>query len=188
MSPESAAFPPLTPGERRQLLGLARESIRAALDGQQPPTCATVSAALNEMAGVFVSLHQEGQLRGCIGTVTAERPLYQAVARMAVSAAFDDPRFPPLTRAELPGTTIEISRLSPLVPGRPEQICVGIHGVCLTQGYRRSVLLPQVANHYHWDRHTLLTELCLKAMLPAEAWKHPDTTLMLFEAEVFSEA
>jgi AmmeMemoRadiSam system protein A len=126
-------------------------------------------------------------LRGCIGTVTPDRPLHQAVSRMAVSAACDDPRFPPLQKTELPQTSIEISRLSPLFAGHPDQIRLGTHGVCLVQGHHRSVFLPQVATLYHWDRDTLLSELCLKAMLPAEAWKHLDTTLMLFEAEVFSD-
>jgi uncharacterized protein len=187
MSLKSPAYVRLTPAERSELLRLALESIRAALDGEEPPVCGRNTPALNEPAGVFVSLHLNGHLRGCIGTVTPDRPLHQAVSRMAVSAACGDPRFPPLQKIELPQTSIEISRLSPLFAAHPDQICLGTHGVCLVQGHHHSVFLPQVATLYHWDRDTLLSELCLKAMLPAEAWKHPDTTLMLFEAEVFSD-
>ncbi|MFI5395721.1 MAG: AmmeMemoRadiSam system protein A [Candidatus Binatia bacterium] len=187
MSPDPPTFLPLTAAEQRELLWLARQSIRTALDGETPPACATITPALNEPAGVFVSLHRDGRLRGCIGAVTAERPLYQAVARMAVSAAFDDPRFPPLTKAELPATAIEISRLSRLTPGPAEHICPGRHGVYLKHREQCGVFLPQVALEYRWDRETLLSELCRKAMLPRDAWKHPETTLMLFEADVFSE-
>lgn len=187
MSHAPPAHVPLTPAERSELLRLARESIRAALTGEEPPLCGALSPALNEPAGVFVSLHQDGHLRGCIGTIAPDRPLHQAVSHMAVSAARDDPRFSPLQETELPHTEIEISRLSRLFVAPPDQIRLGIHGVCLIQGHHRSVFLPQVATHYHWDRDTLLSELCLKAMLPADAWKHPDTTLMLFEAEVFSD-
>jgi AmmeMemoRadiSam system protein A len=115
------------------------------------------------------------------------RPLYRVVAQMALSAAFDDPRFPPLTKSELPGVHIEISRLSPLVPGLPEEVCPGRHGVCVTQGDHRGVFLPQVALEYHWDRETLLRELCRKALLPPDAWRQPGATLMIFEAEVFGE-
>jgi AmmeMemoRadiSam system protein A len=187
MSAQPPTFLPLTAAERRELLWLARQSIRTALDGGTPPACATITPALNEPAAAFVSLHQVGRLRGCIGAVAAERPLYQAVARLAVSAAFYDPRFPPLTKAELPATAIEISRLSPLTPGLAEDIFPGRHGVYLTRGEHCGVFLPQVAIEYRWDRETFLSELCRKAMLPPDAWKHPETTLMLFEAEVFSE-
>jgi len=146
-----------------------------------------LTVALNAPGAVFVSLHQQRRLRGCIGTLAAERALYLAVAQMALSAAFDDPRFPSLSKSELLGVDIEISRLSPLVPCLPEDVCPGRHGVCMTQGEHRGVFLPQVALEYHWNRETLLRELCRKALLPPDAWRHPSTTLMLFEAEVFGE-
>jgi AmmeMemoRadiSam system protein A len=187
MSTDPPAFLPLTSAERHELLWLARQSIHAALHGAAPPECRTLTPALNAQGAAFVSLHQQHRLRGCIGTLTADRPLYRAVAQMALSAAFDDPRFPPLTKSELPGVDIEISRLSPLVPALPEEICPGRHGVCVTQGDHRAVFLPQVALEYHWERETLLQELCRKALLPPDAWRHPSTTLTVFEAEVFGE-
>jgi AmmeMemoRadiSam system protein A len=187
MSTAPPAFLPLTSAERHELLWLARESIHATLHGTASPGCRALTPALDAPGAAFVSLHQQHRLRGCIGTLTAERPLYRTVAQMALSAAFDDPRFPPLTKSELPSVQIEISRLSPLVPASPEEICPGRHGVCMTQGDHRGVFLPQVALEYHWDRETLLRELCRKALLPPDAWRHPGTALTLFEAEVFGE-
>jgi uncharacterized protein len=180
-------FAPLTLAERRDLLSLARESIRAALQSDQPPIPAQLTPALDDPGAAFVSLHEGTRLRGCIGTLTADRPLYLTVSQMAVAAACDDPRFPPLSLAELAAVVIEISRLGPLIPALPGQVCPGRHGVCLHTGERRGVFLPQVALQYHWDRETLLRELCLKALLPPDAWLEPDTTLMVFEAEVFGE-
>jgi AmmeMemoRadiSam system protein A len=181
-------LPTLTPAERRTLLWLARQSIHAVLQGEDVPTCATVTPALSEPAAAFVSLHQGLRLRGCIGTLVADRPLYHAVARMARMAAFEDPRFPPLSAPELSAVVIEISRLSALVRAQPEQICPGRHGVCVTCGERRGVFLPQVALTHDWDRETLLSELCSKAMLPSDAWKQPQTTLMAFTAEIFADS
>ncbi len=178
---------PLTAGERRRLLWLAREGISAALRGAAAPTLTDLTAPLIAPAAAFVSLHRAGHLRGCIGTLVADRPLYEAVGRMAVSAAFDDPRFAALTLGEMPTLAIEISRLSPLVPAPPEQVCPGRHGVCIQVGERRGVFLPQVAVQYGWDRETLLSELCLKAMLSPHAWQQPGVGLLIFEAEVFAE-
>jgi uncharacterized protein len=180
-------FALLTPDERCQLLALARDSIRAALQGEQPPTPAPLTPALDEPGAAFVSLHEGARLRGCIGTLTADRPLHLTVSQMAVAAACDDPRFAPLALAELAAVTIEISRLGALVQALPEQVCPGRHGVCLQTGDRRGVFLPQVALQYQWDRETLLRELCLKALLPPDAWREPGATLMVFEAEVFGE-
>jgi AmmeMemoRadiSam system protein A len=177
----------LTLTERRDLLWLARRSIRANLHGEEEPTV-TLTPALRTPTAAFVSLHRAGRLRGCIGTLDAERPLHETVAQMAQSAAFDDPRFPPLTTDELSAIDIEISRLSALVPARPEDVCPGRHGVCVSFEQQRAVFLPQVATTHNWDRETLLRELCCKALLPPDAWKQPATRLMVFEAEVFGEA
>lgn len=178
---------PLTAAERRELLWLARESIRTVLRDEEAPTAATLTPALCEPTAVFVSLHHEGQLRGCIGTLTAERPLHEAVVRTARSAALADPRFAPLSEVELPAVEIEISRLSALVPARPEQVLPGSHGVCVRCGERRAVFLPQVATRYNWDRERLLRELCRKAMLPPDAWQRPEVLLLVFSAEVFGD-
>jgi AmmeMemoRadiSam system protein A len=181
------SLPLLTAAERRELLWLARESIRTVLRDEDAPTVPTLTLALCEPTAVFVSLHHEGHLRGCIGTLTAERPLHEAVVRTARSAALADPRFPPLREAELPAVHIEISRLSALVPARPEQVRPGSHGVCVRCGERRAVFLPQVATLYNWDRERLLRELCRKAMLPPDAWQRPEISLSVFSAEVFGD-
>jgi uncharacterized protein len=189
MAPESApTLILLTPAERRVLLMLARESLEMALQGLDVPRLAEPTVALLEYTGAFVSLHQGERLRGCVGTIAAERPLYVAVARMARAAAFDDPRFPPLTAIELSDVTIEVSRLSPTMPARPEDVQPGHHGVCVQHGVHRAVFLPQVATHYGWNRETLLNELCGKALLPEDAWRQAETCITVFVAERFSEA
>ena len=179
----------LTAAERHVVLRIARASIVAAVHGAASPAVAEgLSPALCEPAAAFVSLHHDGQLRGCIGTTAPDWPLHETVARMARSAALDDPRFPPLRDGELVAVSIEVSRLSTLVPARPEQIVSGRHGVSVWRDERRAVFLPQVAAHHHWDRDTLLAELCRKAMLPADAWRYPDTCLMVFTADVFGDS
>jgi AmmeMemoRadiSam system protein A len=178
---------PLSWAERRDLLHLARESIGVALRGDAPPCLATPTPSLLRPCGAFVSLHLHGDLRGCVGTLTAEHPLHESVARLAVAAAFDDPRFLPLTDAELAHVLIEISRLSPPMPTSAGEIVVGHHGVCMVFQERRAVFLPQVAELYSWDRERLLDELCRKAHLPANMWRHPACELFCFEAEVFGE-
>ncbi len=143
--------------------------------------------ALKEPGGAFVTLHKYGELRGCIGTFQAEKPLYLVVKEMALSAAFNDPRFPPLSTEELPEVEIEISVLSPLARGKPEEVEVGRHGIYLIKGIFRGVLLPQVAVEHGWDRETFLDHVCLKAGLPPGCWRDPETEIYLFTAEVFSE-
>lgn len=187
MQAEESPLVPLSVDERRALLRLARESIRAALRGEQAPAACAPSAALLEPTAVFVSLHREERLRGCVGTLVAERPLHEAVVYVARAAALEDHRFPPLTEGELPGVDIEISRLSPLAPVFSQQVRPGSHGVCLRCDERSAVFLPQVATHYGWDRQMLLSELCRKAMLPPDAWRRPDARLEVFTAEVFSD-
>lgn len=177
----------LTATERRDLLWLARASIRRALGAEGALPQIALTPSLIEPAAAFVSLHCEGRLRGCVGTVTAENPLHETVAHMACSAAFGDPRFPPLQVMEMSLIDIEISRLSPMVPAAPDDVRPGIHGVCVTCGQHRAVFLPQVATTHNWDRDTFLNELCRKALLLPDAWRQPGCTLLVFVAEVFGE-
>jgi AmmeMemoRadiSam system protein A len=181
------SFSFLTPGERGDLLWLARESIRAALHAKNAPALGTLTEALQTPAAAFVSLHHGDRLRGCIGTLTADTSLHDTVVRVAVSAALDDPRFPPVAWLELRTIAIEISRLGPLVRARPEDVRPGYHGVAVSRGEQRGVFLPQVAPTHNWDRETLLREVCRKALLPPEAWREPDCELQVFVAEVFGE-
>ena len=138
-------------------------------------------------AGAFVSLHVDGELRGCIGSLYADRPLGQTVAEMATAAATEDPRFDALRAAELRHTDIEVSVLTPFEPIRPEDVVVGRHGLYIVRGPRRGVLLPQVPVQYGWDRETFLAQVCRKAGLPTDAWRDPETLLLGFEAQVFSD-
>jgi len=171
--------------ERELLLTLAHVSIQAALEDRDldltPP-----SPHLSELRGAFTTLHLRGRLRGCIGYVFPTDSVYKTVADTARAAAFDDPRFEPVTATEAPELKVEVSVLSPLQPIQPEEIVVGKHGLIVTQGSRRGLLLPQVALEWEWDRETFLAQTCLKAGLPANAWQH-GAELLGFTAEVFGE-
>jgi AmmeMemoRadiSam system protein A len=140
------------------------------------------------MAGAaFVTITREGELRGCIGYMNPIKPLAEAVAYCAASAATADPRFPPVIAEELPHLRLEISVLSPLrVIEDPALVQVGIHGLFISQGGRHGLLLPQVATEFGWDRETFLRQTCLKAGLPADAWKH-GAEIQVFTVDHFTD-
>jgi AmmeMemoRadiSam system protein A len=176
-------------GEERQLLlRTARQSIEAHLRGAELEL-PEARGALGEARGAFVTLKRRADedLRGCIGRMTSNLPLLETVAVMAVAAATEDGRFEPVTLEELPGITIEISALGPLRPIRPEDVEVGRHGLLLSLGRRRGVLLPQVPVEHGWDRETFLAHTCWKAGLPEDAWRDPSVELLGFTATVFGE-
>ena len=177
----------LTDQEKILLLYIARESIASALEGRSPRLPEDLPEGLLKPFGAFVTLHKHGQLRGCIGTFQADKPLYLTVMEMARSAAFNDPRFPPLSREELNEIDIEISVLSPMWRAKPEEVEVGVHGIYIIRGLNRGVLLPQVAVEFGWDRETFLDHTCLKAGLPPGCWKDPKTEVYLFTSEIFGE-
>jgi AmmeMemoRadiSam system protein A len=139
-------------------------------------------------SGAFVSLYKGEELRGCLGHVDADQPLEQVVAEMAVAAARDDPRFPPVSADELQDLTIEISVLTEPKPARPEGVQVGRDGVIVRRGAKQGLLLPQVAAEYDWDRETLLTMACRKAGLPDLAWREGRAELLVFQADVITQA
>ncbi len=144
------------------------------------------SERLKENRGAFVSLHRGGQLRGCIGNIRGTKPLYVTVAEMAEEAAFNDPRFAPLSREELKDLEIEISALTPFrVIDDVEEIEVGKHGIFIEKGFFSGLLLPQVATEYGWDRTTFLEHTCHKAGLHKDAWKERDTKIHIFSADIF---
>jgi AmmeMemoRadiSam system protein A len=190
-SPESfsAAAPApalesLPPEGRATLLAIARKSIEARLTGTQftpPVPC----PRLLEPRGVFVSLYRDDALRGCIGYPFAGDSLHRAVAEAAVGAALQDPRFPAVTLEELPHARIALSLLSPMFDLKPEQIEVGRHGLMVTLGSARGLLLPQVAVEHAWSAPIFLENTCMKAGLPRDAWKV--ARLEGFIAEVFEE-
>lgn len=174
---------------KRALLSLARQTIRRRLDAAAavPPAAPAGEAALGEERGVFVTLHRGGELRGCIGYPLPVTSLWRAVGEMALAAAFEDPRFPPLGREELDEIDIEISVLT--VPRRvagPGEVQVGRDGILVSQGTRRGLLLPQVPLEQGWDLERYLSHGCLKAGLPADAWRR-GAAIETFQADVFGE-
>lgn len=176
----------LAPEQRRELLRVARDAIAAAVHGRRFD--ASPMPAAGEASGAFVSLHRRGELRGCIGQIEHRQPLSQAIAHCAVSAAVHDPRFTPLSPAELNATEIEISVLTPMQRvSSIDEIEVGRDGLYIKQGGRSGLLLPQVATEWGWDRETFLAQACRKAGLPSDAWR-TGADIYRFQAEIFSEA
>ncbi|MFW6293400.1 MAG: AmmeMemoRadiSam system protein A, partial [Spirochaetota bacterium] len=178
--------------DEARLLTVARERIGSELTGTEPDYPPR-RAELEIPGGAFVTLHlvtQAGRrLRGCIGLIESTRPLYDTVRDTAYSAAFRDPRFPPLSAEELGSVELEISVLSRLEAITDTRLIVpGTHGIMLEQGRRSGLLLPQVAAERGWDRATFLEQTSLKAGLPPGAWSNPDTLIRIFTAEVFDES
>ena len=144
--------------------------------------------ALGKPAGAFVSLYVEGELRGCLGQIEADQPLYVQVRDLVVSAATRDIRFSGVNLTDLPDTEIEISVLSPMVAlDDVQSIVVGEHGLFVESGEIRGLLLPQVAMRRGWTREQFLEETCLKAKLPREAFLNPDTRISTFTVELVKE-
>jgi AmmeMemoRadiSam system protein A len=169
------------------LLGLARRAIEVWLTEHALPVVPQI-ALLQRRQGAFVTLFRNGELRGCIGQVEPLDGLGEVIVWCAVAAATRDPRFPPLTLAELPQTEVEISLLSPPVPVRPEELLVGRHGILVSRDGRHGLLLPQVAAERAWTAERFLSEACRKAGLAPQAWRDPGTQLYAFTAEVFRES
>ena len=178
----------LTPKEQAILLAIARQAVVACVRSDSDYVEPREEEALNVRRGCFVTIKQQGQLRGCIGNFQSELPLFKEVAAMACASAIRDPRFYPMKEKDLDDFSIEISVLSPLKKiDEIEQIVIGQHGIYLEKGYYRGVLLPQVATERHWDRSTFLKQTCLKAGLAADAWKAEDCEIYIFSAQVFHE-
>lgn len=176
----------LTDEEKQTLRQIAQSAIDARLKGDRPGKVEGLTETLKEKRGVFVSLHKHGQLRGCIGTIHANQPLHQSVQEMALAAAFNDPRFSPVTAKDLKDLEIEISVLTPLERVQESKtIEVGKHGLYIKKDLHSGLLLPQVATQYKWDRVTFLEETCRKAGLPRDAWKEPDAEIYIFSADIF---
>jgi uncharacterized protein len=180
----------LKPEQRKTLLQIARDSIAAALEGRRPDLNRyPIDEALRRPAGAFVTLNDEqGELRGCIGSIQPVAPLAQAVSSSAISAALRDPRFYPVEPKELSKLHLEISVMGPIERvSDVNEIEVGRDGLIISRGPYAGLLLPQVATDYGWDRETFLSQTCIKAGLPTGAWRLPDTRIERFSAEVFGE-
>lgn len=178
----------LADDEKRELLRIARATLREhSYSGRIPPGKPHRESLLAP-AAVFVTLHLGDQLRGCIGTVDEEKPLYRAVQEMAVAAATRDPRFSPVPADEVDDLEIEISVIgvNRRIKG-PDDLVIGRDGCRVEVQGQRGLLLPQVAKEADWDATTLLSRTCQKAGVAEDAWRQPDAVLTAFEAQVFSD-
>ena len=179
----------LSPKEKDALLGLAKKSVETAVRERKlyAPPVSEFPALLQEL-GVFVTLKEKGELRGCIGLITPEKPLYLGARDAATSAALRDPRFPPVTAAELPDLQYEISVLTPFRRVLDvKHIRLGQDGLLMIHGHNEGIFLPQVAPEQGWDRKTYLEELGLKAGLTRQTWQDEATDIFAFSALVFGE-
>jgi AmmeMemoRadiSam system protein B/AmmeMemoRadiSam system protein A len=172
--------------DKISLLKLARRSIEQYLTSETLPLPRNLTFLMNSKRGAFVTLKKHGELRGCIGSMVENLPLYNVVGKMALQAAFNDNRFHPLELNELPEVELEISVLTPIVKiNNADAIVLGRDGVVLKKGNKQAVFLPQVATEQGWSKEQFLTQLCYKAGLNATDWQ--TATLYTFKAEVFSE-
>jgi AmmeMemoRadiSam system protein A len=181
-------MPSLSDDDRKAILELARQGVFHAVCHEQPLSSFPTTGVFAERRGLFVTLHVNKQLRGCIGVIEAHTALGESLARCASDAALRDPRFSRLHPEEVDAVEIEVSLLSPLQPIRPEQVEIGTHGLLVERGSQRGLLLPQVAVEHRLSREQFLGETCAKAGLPREAWKDAETKLYGFECEILAEA
>ncbi|MGE5197805.1 MAG: AmmeMemoRadiSam system protein A, partial [Deltaproteobacteria bacterium] len=186
---EKGASPMLNKEQRKRLIEIARSSIENYLKNGKKSALTEDDPVLSEKMGAFVTLREHGELRGCIGNLVGNQPLYLTIRDMAIEAAVGDPRFMPVKLPELKNIDIEISVLSPLKKvDSAEAIEMGRHGVLIRKGFNSGVFLPQVATETGWSKEEFLSQLCAhKAGIPADAWKDKSTEIYIFTAEVFSE-
>jgi len=196
MGPRFPEEPQLTEQDDALVFRSAGRRVEAAVNSQTPEV---MKRALGEMGdkpvyGVFVSLKREGQLRSCCGVLGPTIPLYEAVDRAAERAAKDDPRFPPISADELDRLNMEVWLLWGVAPieekgeGRVDAVLVGKHGLIISQGHNRGLLLPSVAIEHNWDARQFLAQTCRKAGLPIDAWKDDATEVMTFDGRAIRGA
>ena len=182
--------PPVNIEEQHRLLRWVRATSEAAVRGESPMEVpdAELTDGLRALHGAFVTLKKRGELRGCIGKMDFERPLWQNALEAAVASALEDPRFPPVAPHELPEISIEISILNPPedLP-RPELFDPLRHGIIIQKGWCHALFLPKVAQEQGWDARQTLEAVCWKAGLPGDAWRDSDARLSVFTAFDFGE-
>jgi AmmeMemoRadiSam system protein B/AmmeMemoRadiSam system protein A len=175
-----------TEEEKRLLKDIAKKTIEAVVRSKKPPEFKDLPEKLKLPYGVFVTITKHGNLRGCIGHIVADQPLYKVCQEMAKAAALHDPRFNPVTEKELPDLEIEISVLTPFERVTDfKDIAIGRDGLIIRHGYQSGLLLPQVATEYGWTVEEFLEQTCVKAGLPEDAYKLEDTEIYKFSAQVF---
>lgn len=186
---EDGPVPELTNEDKQKLLRLARQTLHEYLGAGKLPETQADSPALLERRAAFVTLwsRDSGELRGCRGEAYPRLPLIESVVQMAIAAATDDPRFPPVTAAEVPELRIEINALTPMRRIHPDEVVVGRHGLRIVSGGATGLLLPEVPVRYSWDREEYLRWVCKKAGLAPDTWQGEDIQLYCFESEAWSE-
>jgi AmmeMemoRadiSam system protein A len=173
------------PEERSALLQLAHKAVESSLLGRETVWPST-NPHLESLRGVFTTLCLHGKLRGCVGYVAPILPLHRAVIETARAAASQDTRFPPIALDEVRHLRVSLSVLSPLHPIAAADVEIGKHGLVVTLGSRRGLLLPQVPIEHGWTREEFLRQTCRKAGLPEDAWQS-GAALDAFTAEVFGD-
>ena len=175
--------------QKQTLLKVARDTVEAVIKRGATPKPTSDDPQLNASCGCFVTLKNQGRLRGCIGRFISDIPLIELVVEMAKASAAGDPRFfaDPITAGELERLDVEISVLSPLErTDDPLSLRLGIDGIYIKKGRASGCFLPQVATETGWTKDEFLSYCCAhKAGLPADAWKDLETEVDLFTAEVF---
>lgn len=173
---------------QKELLHWARLTLENYLKDCSLPEPGPLAERFSQAVGAFVTLHNAGELRGCIGRTISTDPLWKTIQDMAIAAATEDSRFDSVGLGELPEIDIEISVLTPFIKVKDlDEIQVGTHGLMISQGSKRGLLLPQVASEEGWSREEFLAHTSMKAGLPAEAWMDPKTKIEIFSAQVFGE-
>ena len=172
--------------EKRILHDIVKAVVENKAKGKPVPGVNVDAPILKENRGAFVTIKKKGELRGCIGNIEGHGPLYKTVGEMAEAAAFQDPRFMPVTEREVSDLEYEISVLTPFKKIKEvNEIEVGKHGIYIKKGWSSGLLLPQVATEYGWDRQTFLEHTCLKAGLPSSAWRDQNAEIFIFSADIF---
>ena len=183
----------MTPEDGKILLKIARESVEEHILGIRKPEVRSIDSSVRQNAGVFVTLKIHGNLRGCIGFVEAIYPLYIGVQKAAVYAATDGPRFPPVSKDEVGILEYEVTVLSDTEEIRTGKdvdlnalIVRGVHGLEISRGIRRGLLLPQVMEELNLSPLQFLDETCFKAGMTGRCWEEPGTRVYRFMGKVFS--
>jgi uncharacterized protein (TIGR00296 family) len=183
----------LTEVEGKAAVKLARKALTEYVEKRTLIKPEELSPIFDEKQGVFVTLHEDGDLRGCIGYPMPIMPLGKAIVDSAINAGTGDPRFPPIKSKELVRIEFEVTILTKPEPydapksKLPELVKIGIDGLIVYKGVFSGLLLPQVAPEWGFDPITFLSQVCLKAGLPADAWIDEDTEIHHFQAQIFAE-
>jgi uncharacterized protein (TIGR00296 family) len=176
------------------LVKLARKAIKAYVQNRDVINPPKAPEYMNEKMGVFVTIHKNSDLRGCIGYPEPIKPLITALIEVAIGAATEDPRFPPVKLQELDEIQLEVSVLTKpeiIIVEKPadyiNKIIIGEDGLIMERGMFRGLLLPQVPVEWGWDVEEFLANTCMKAGMSPDCWLHEDIKIYAFKSQIFEE-